>query len=180
MLEALGAHSPETTERDVDIDTERLARPRADDRPFDEAAGVALVAHGIDGKGLRAFNALRQRLFAIDVRFGQVDSGLFDSLDRQGSSRPSCRHGRGHRRCRRTCSEREPARTSGGVGESAVFRSWTLLRAAGRASPGTMRSSILAIRSQRRVRGRTESMGNSPDSGMAADVRCNAGERPTR
>jgi hypothetical protein len=45
----------------------------------------ALRVKGLDWDGLDAFNALRQRLCAIEVRFGEIGSGIFDTLDRQGA-----------------------------------------------------------------------------------------------
>jgi proteasome accessory factor A len=47
-------------------------------------AGEALAARGLDWTGLGAFAALRQRLCEIDVRFGLVQDGIFDTLDRRG------------------------------------------------------------------------------------------------
>lgn len=49
-----------------------------------EDAGRMLGRYGLSWRGLDAFNALRRQLCAIDVRFGELGSGIFDSLDRQG------------------------------------------------------------------------------------------------
>ncbi len=87
VLEGLRTHWPKMTERVLSIDIEKIERLRAD-RPetacFIDKAGKALVAQGLDWSQLGAFNTLRQRLCIIDVRFGQVNEGLFDTLDRGG------------------------------------------------------------------------------------------------
>lgn len=41
-----------------------------------------VASHGLRWDGLEAFIALRQRLCALDVRFGIVRDGVFDALDR--------------------------------------------------------------------------------------------------
>jgi proteasome accessory factor A len=45
----------------------------------------SLAAGGFGWSELDAFNALRHRLCAIEVRFGGVGTGIFDTLDRQGA-----------------------------------------------------------------------------------------------
>ena len=43
-----------------------------------------LAGHELSWQGLGDFIALRRQLCATDMRFGEVGSGIFDSLDRQG------------------------------------------------------------------------------------------------
>lgn len=43
-----------------------------------------LQAQGLSWQDLDGFNALRRQLCVIDVRFGAMGDGIFDSLDRQG------------------------------------------------------------------------------------------------
>jgi proteasome accessory factor A len=42
-----------------------------------------LADRGLSSKQLESFNALRLQLCALDVRFGELGSGIFESLDRQ-------------------------------------------------------------------------------------------------
>lgn len=49
-----------------------------------DEAGRMLAAQGLSWQGLDKFNALRRQLCAIDMRFGELGAGIFESLDRQG------------------------------------------------------------------------------------------------
>ena len=87
VLEELNGYCLETGERDVSIDVNKIGQLRARCRGrwnIVDQAGVALAARGLEWDGLAAFNALRQRLCEIDVRFGLVNGGIFDALDSRG------------------------------------------------------------------------------------------------
>jgi proteasome accessory factor A len=47
-------------------------------------AGRLLGEHGLSWGGLEEFNMLRRELCAIDVQFGELGAGIFETLDRQG------------------------------------------------------------------------------------------------
>ena len=48
-----------------------------------DQAGRLLAVEGLSWEGLDEFNALRRELCAMDVRFGELGAGVFESLDRQ-------------------------------------------------------------------------------------------------
>jgi proteasome accessory factor A len=86
-LERLRACWP-TAQQVFAIDRKRIdnlvaARPEC--QGLVDEARRDLGARGIDWADLDAFHALRQRLCAIEVRFGAVGGGLWDTLDRQGA-----------------------------------------------------------------------------------------------
>ena len=87
VLQDLRAHWPETDECDVSIELRKIDQLRAEHPAmvcWIDKAGAALAVHGLGWGGLAAFNALRQRLAEIDVRFSLVNDGIFDTLDRRG------------------------------------------------------------------------------------------------
>jgi proteasome accessory factor A len=87
VLEELNGYWLATGERDVTMDAKKIGELRASCRGnwiIVDQAGVALAARGLEWDGLDAFNALRRRLCEIDVRFGLVNDGIFDALDRHG------------------------------------------------------------------------------------------------
>ena len=87
VLEQLHRQCPDEDGCVIQIDMEKIERLRAEHPSLVRQlvkGRATLAAAGIDWDGLSAFNKLRQRLCVIDVRFGQIDDGLFDTLDGRG------------------------------------------------------------------------------------------------
>lgn len=86
VLEDLKARWPMADGRITTIDHQRIdqLRSKYPEREFIvDQARRALGARDLAWSDLDAFTALRQRLCALDVRFGEVVNGTFDVLDRQ-------------------------------------------------------------------------------------------------
>lgn len=86
-LEKLSRPAPPECGQALNLDQARIDLLRSKgilcSADLDEA-GRVLEAHGLSWQGLDEFAALRRQLCAIDMRFGELDGGIFDSLDRQG------------------------------------------------------------------------------------------------
>lgn len=70
------------------LDRARIAALQAAGRIAQENVDAAerdLAANGLRWSQLDDFNALRNRLCAIDVRFGELGGGIFETLDRKGA-----------------------------------------------------------------------------------------------
>lgn len=87
VLERLVRQLPQGHDKTVPPDLARIdqlsgtgALTRSD---LDEAAR-SLATQGLRWEGLDDFIALRRQLCSIDIRFGEIGAGIFDTLDRQG------------------------------------------------------------------------------------------------
>ena len=87
VLERLSRPAPADCERVLHLDRARieLLRDTGALTGADLAAAErTLAAHGLSWRSVDEFNALRRALCAIDVRFGELGHGIFESLDRLG------------------------------------------------------------------------------------------------
>jgi proteasome accessory factor A len=86
-LERIARQRPAHCAQPLHVDQAQIERLRGTgvlSRVELDEAGRVLAQQGLSWQGLDEFNALRRRLCAIDVRFGELAEGIFESLDRHG------------------------------------------------------------------------------------------------